>query len=97
MTSRPEARVQLPFDSLGLPKEPLRLSKARRTLALTRAVPLPLRTDGRTRQQRSIHPTIGTLCPSTDRPELWNPRDLRGTVLGTRGVRKEKGQRRHRL
>ena len=59
--------------------------------------PLPLRTDGRTHQQRSIRPTIGTLWPSTDSPELWNPRDLRGTVLGTRGVRKEKGQRQHRL
>ena len=93
----PEARVQRPSDSLGLGMEPLRLLKARRTLALIRAVPLLLRMDGRTHQQRSIRPTIGTLCPSTDRSELWNPRDLRGTVFGTRGVQKEKGQRRHRL
>lgn len=52
---RTEASVQLPFDSLGLPKEPLRLSKARRTLALTRAVPCPF---GRwTDASTTIHPS----------------------------------------
>lgn len=96
MTSRPEARVQLPFDSLGLPKEPQAVESAQNARTHS-GRPLPLRTDGRTHQQRSIRPTIGTLWPSTDSPELWNPRDLRGTVLGTRGVRKEKGQRQHRL
>ncbi len=61
--------------------------------------PSPVPSDGWTdaHRQRSIRPSIRTLTPSTDRPELWNPRDLRGTVLGTRGVHKEKGQRRHRL
>lgn len=58
---RTEASVQLPFDSLGLPKEPLRLSKARRTLALFPSRLQFPRTDGWTRPSRSIRPTIGTL------------------------------------
>lgn len=52
------ASVQRPFDSLRLPKEPLRLSKARRTLALTRAVPCPFgRMDGRINNDPSVRPS----------------------------------------
>lgn len=58
MTTRPEARVQRPSDSLGLGMEPLRLSKAHRTLALTRAVPCPFgRMDGRINNDPSVRPS----------------------------------------
>ena len=61
----PGARVALPSDSLGLYKEPLRPSKARRTLALTRAIPCPP-SDGWTDALTTIHPSdhrgAMTLC-----------------------------------
>ena len=58
MTTRPEARVQRPSDSLGLDMEPLRLSKARRTLAPTRTVLNPhRRMDGRINNDLSVRPS----------------------------------------
>lgn len=91
---------KLAFNSLstawGYPRSPYGYRKrAERSHPLG---PSSAPTDGWTDASATIYPSDHPdVTPSTDRPVLWNPRDLRGTVLGTRGVHKEKGQRQHRL